>query len=176
MSTRAENYIKKCPPHLYESWGIFHHSDKVVSYLPQVHLSYIYPNDHTRLTHTDPQGSCFYPEKPSVKRDPPLTNDKYYDPKWSQTFDVKHIDFEEKRNDGVDLKCEMKGNLLLSSSETLPLVQAFMNKLNEKHPGYGPHFLFFSLTCNTLVTNSPVFLISGSIDCRKLIESVSTKR
>lgn len=99
-------------------------------------MSYVYPNDYTRLTHLDPHDSCFYPEKPSLQRDPPQRN-MYYDPRWSQTFNAKYVNFEERRNDGIDLKCDIKGNLLLMSSEILPLVQDFINKLNRKHPGYG---------------------------------------
>lgn len=126
------------------------------SCVTQVHLSYIYPNDYTRLTHLDPQDSCFYPEKPSLKRDPAQKNE-YYDPRWSQTFDVKYVNFEETRTDGIDLKCEIKGNLLLSSSETLPLVQAFMNKLNEKHPGYELRVLFFLFSLQHLDHNVTEF-------------------
>lgn len=56
---------------------------------------------------------------------------------WSQTFKVNHLDLQEHRSDWIDLRCNVSGNLLLSSRETLPLVQAFMEQLDKKHPGYG---------------------------------------
>lgn len=55
---------------------------------------------------------------------------------WSQTFKVNHLDLQEHRSDWIDLRCNVSGNLLLSSRETVPLVQAFMEQLNKKHPGY----------------------------------------
>lgn len=63
---------------------------------------------------------------------------------WSQTFKVNHLDLQERRSDWIDLRCNVSGNLLLSSRETLPLVQAFMEQLNKKHPGYGL-FCFINL-------------------------------
>lgn len=56
---------------------------------------------------------------------------------WSQTFKVNHLDLQKHRSDWIDLRCNVSGNLLLSSRETLPLVQAFMEQLNKKHPRYG---------------------------------------
>lgn len=108
---------------------------QIVSFLAQVHLSYIYPNDYTRLTHLERQDSCFYTQRASLIRDPAQTNDKNFDPKWSKTIQVKHFDIQEQRSDSIDLHCAGKGNLLLSSTETLPLVLAFMEKLNTKHSG-----------------------------------------
>lgn len=135
--------------------------DKVGSYFPQVHLSFIYPNDYTRLTYLENQDSCYYTEKPSPARDPAQSNDKYFNPKWSQTIQVKNFDLQEKRSDGIDLHCTIKGNLLLGSSEALLLVQDFMDKLNKKHPEYEYRFLglFISLfnLFTTLATNSHAF-------------------
>lgn len=136
-------------------------SDKVVSGFAQVHLSFIYPNDYTRLTYLEGENSCFYTEKPSPIRDPAQSNDKYFNPKWSHTLQVKNFDLQERRSDAIDLQCTNKGNLLISSSEALPLVQDFMDKFNKKHPGYGYCFLFLSLfyLLNPSVTNSTAFLL-----------------
>lgn len=54
---------------------------------------------------------------------------------WSQTFQVKHLDLQAQRSDWIDLRCNISGNLLLHSSDALPMVKAFMDKLNEKHHG-----------------------------------------
>lgn len=127
--------------------------------LPQMRLSYIYPNDYTRLSHLENTDSCVYPEKPSLNRDSPQKSSKYYHSRWSQTFSVKHMIFEENRPDGADYKCGIKGNLLLSSSETLPLVQAYMDQLNHKHPGYG-HISFSLFTLQQLDQKTSCFFSS----------------
>lgn len=144
-----------------------HCADKAVShFFPQVHLSFIYPNDHTRLTHLENQDSCYYAEKPSAARDPAPSDDKYFNPKWSHTLQVQKFDLQEKRSDGIDLRCTNKGNLLLSSSEALPLVQDYLDQLNKKHPGYGVWFFSVSLfnLFTTLATNSQAFLYSWETD------------
>lgn len=117
-----------------------------MSYLLQANQSYIYPNDYTRLTHLEKQGSCFYPKKLTPKKVQPKTKDVNRQPKWSQTLEVKYIDYSADRPDSINMECEENSNLLLSSSETLPVVQAFMDKFNEKHPGYELDLLFSSST------------------------------
>ncbi|XP_027128400.1 beta-1,4-N-acetylgalactosaminyltransferase 3 isoform X2 [Larimichthys crocea] len=54
---------------------------------------------------------------------------------WNQTFDVSHLDLQLHRSDWIDLQCNISGNLLLQSSETLPIINNFMDKLNQKHNG-----------------------------------------
>ncbi|XP_035521344.1 beta-1,4-N-acetylgalactosaminyltransferase 3 [Morone saxatilis] len=54
---------------------------------------------------------------------------------WSQTFKVNHLDLQAQRSDWIDLHCNVSGNLLLHSSDALPMVKAFMDQLNEKNNG-----------------------------------------
>ncbi|XP_022047605.2 beta-1,4-N-acetylgalactosaminyltransferase 3 [Acanthochromis polyacanthus] len=54
---------------------------------------------------------------------------------WNQTFQVNHLDLQAQRSDWIDLQCNISGNLLLHSSDALPIVKAFMEQLNEKHHG-----------------------------------------
>lgn len=55
------------------------------------------------------------------------------DVNWSQTFQVRHLDLQGLRSDWIDLRCNVSGNLLLEASDALPIVKAFVEKLNEKH-------------------------------------------
>lgn len=55
---------------------------------------------------------------------------------WSQTFQVNPLDLQTMRSDWIDLRCNVSGNMLLPSSDALPVVKAFMDHLNEKHNGY----------------------------------------
>ncbi|XP_037624421.1 beta-1,4-N-acetylgalactosaminyltransferase 3 isoform X1 [Sebastes umbrosus] len=55
--------------------------------------------------------------------------------KWSQTFQVSHLDLQAQRTDRINLGCGVLGNLLLHSRDALPIVKAFMDQLYEKHPG-----------------------------------------
>ncbi|XP_029951214.1 beta-1,4-N-acetylgalactosaminyltransferase 3 isoform X2 [Salarias fasciatus] len=54
---------------------------------------------------------------------------------WNQTFQVNLVDLQAIRSDWIDLKCNISGNLLLHSSDALPIVTAFMEQLNAKHNG-----------------------------------------
>lgn len=55
------------------------------------------------------------------------------DVNWSQTFQVNHLNLQAHRSDWIDLRCNISGNLLLEASHALPIIKAFMEKLNEKH-------------------------------------------
>lgn len=54
--------------------------------------------------------------------------------KWNQTFHAKLLDLHSMRSDWIDLKCNVSGNLMLSESEALSVVDAFMKELNKKYP------------------------------------------
>ncbi|XP_070763572.1 beta-1,4-N-acetylgalactosaminyltransferase 3 [Enoplosus armatus] len=54
---------------------------------------------------------------------------------WNQTFQFSHLDLQAQRSDWIDLHCNVSGNLLLHSSDALPMVKAFMDQLNKKHNG-----------------------------------------
>uniref|UniRef100_A0A7N6F998 Beta-1,4-N-acetylgalactosaminyltransferase n=1 Tax=Anabas testudineus TaxID=64144 RepID=A0A7N6F998_ANATE len=180
-----------------------------------VHMSYVYPNDYTRLTHMESENTCFYPgssyyikmfgfsrymrlDRPDAQikakavkdnsihkgkgiakgkmgrkwSDTKVEDDQVYnraenrrdtrdsapwgaegdfegaddedltpapvfdtEVNWSQTFHVNPLDFQTLRSDWIDLRCNISGNLLLHSSDALPVVKAFMDQLNKKHNG-----------------------------------------
>ncbi|XP_062861139.1 beta-1,4-N-acetylgalactosaminyltransferase 3 [Trichomycterus rosablanca] len=52
---------------------------------------------------------------------------------WAQTLQVSHLDFQMLRNDEIDLRCNVSGNLLISESEAVAVVQSFMEQLNKKN-------------------------------------------
>ncbi|KAM4572227.1 beta-1,4-N-acetylgalactosaminyltransferase 3 [Odontesthes bonariensis] len=54
---------------------------------------------------------------------------------WNQTFQVNHLDLQAQRSDWIDLRCNVSGNLLLNPSDAMPIIEAFMDRLNEKHHG-----------------------------------------
>lgn len=77
-------------------------------------------------------------ELPEVTDDDDSTPAPVFDTQvyWNQTFQVSHLDLQAQRSDWIDLTCNVSGNLLLHSSDAIPMVNAFMDQLNEKHKGY----------------------------------------
>ncbi|XP_034542537.1 beta-1,4-N-acetylgalactosaminyltransferase 3 [Notolabrus celidotus] len=69
--------------------------------------------------------------------DEDLTPMPAFDPEvnWNQTFQVNNLDLQAQRSDLIDLHCNVSGNLLLHSSDALPMAEAFMEQLNKKHQG-----------------------------------------
>ncbi|XP_061534202.1 beta-1,4-N-acetylgalactosaminyltransferase 3 isoform X2 [Phycodurus eques] len=67
--------------------------------------------------------------------DEDLTPAPGFDPEvdWSQTFHVNHVDLQAMRSDWIDLHCNVSGNLLLHSTDALPVAKAFVAQLNEKN-------------------------------------------
>lgn len=55
------------------------------------------------------------------------------DVNWSQTFQVNHLNLQTLRSDWIDLQCNISGNLLLEANDAMPIVKAFVEKLNERH-------------------------------------------
>ncbi|XP_053710875.1 beta-1,4-N-acetylgalactosaminyltransferase 3-like [Synchiropus splendidus] len=123
-----------------------------------VHLSYIYPNDYTRLTHMETPDSCFYPKTAGSSSKDLLRFAKYmtldsqnilnekhstkrrggalvFDTKvnWNQTFKVNKI----PRNPVVWINqhCNISGNSQLPSSHAMSIVNLFMEKIHKNHPG-----------------------------------------
>uniref|UniRef100_A0A6Q2Z187 Beta-1,4-N-acetylgalactosaminyltransferase n=1 Tax=Esox lucius TaxID=8010 RepID=A0A6Q2Z187_ESOLU len=60
-----------------------------------------------------------------------------FDPEvnWAQTFQLTPVNLQAMRSDWIDLRCNVSGNLMLRASDALPVVKAFMDKLNTKHHG-----------------------------------------
>lgn len=55
------------------------------------------------------------------------------DVNWSQTFRVNRLNLQALRSDWIDLRCNISGNLLLEANDAVPVVKAFVERLNEKH-------------------------------------------
>ncbi|XP_069384787.1 beta-1,4-N-acetylgalactosaminyltransferase 3-like [Paralichthys olivaceus] len=74
---------------------------------------------------------------PREAKDKKVEKNVDYDPvvNWRQTFQINHLDFRAHTSDAMQLKCKISGSLLINSSDVLPVVNAFIDKLNNKHNG-----------------------------------------
>ncbi|XP_029290660.1 beta-1,4-N-acetylgalactosaminyltransferase 3 isoform X2 [Cottoperca gobio] len=72
-----------------------------------VHMSYIYPNDYTRLTHMETENSCFYPESP------------YYMKMFgfSRYMRLDRPDMQETGNTGQDFGFQRRKSVLVEKDE-----------------------------------------------------------
>lgn len=92
---------------------------------------------NTRDTREGERDSLWGPPEDFTTDDEDLTPAPVFDTEvnWSQTFHVNHLDLQARRSDWIDLRCNVSGNLLLHSSDALPIVEAFMDQFKEKHQG-----------------------------------------
>ncbi|KAM9356783.1 beta-1,4-N-acetylgalactosaminyltransferase 3 [Symphorus nematophorus] len=132
-STFLQGILPDCP--YQPSYTIKGHPVGRYQGLNYIYMSYIYPNDYTRLTHLEGQDSCFYPKKMAEYMAIDADSGKEGDVKWSQTFQFNHLDLQSLRPDKANLHCNILGNMVLPAKDALPIVKDFMERLNEKHPG-----------------------------------------
>ncbi|CAI9167464.1 unnamed protein product [Rangifer tarandus platyrhynchus] len=105
-----------------------------------VYLSFVYPNDHTRLTHMETDNKCFYRESPlylESEEAAGLVRGRWHEDAidWQRTFSVGTVDFELLRSDWNDLRCNVSGNLQLPEAEAVDVVAQYMERLNMRHSG-----------------------------------------
>ncbi|XP_048863984.1 N-acetyl-beta-glucosaminyl-glycoprotein 4-beta-N-acetylgalactosaminyltransferase 1-like isoform X2 [Brienomyrus brachyistius] len=89
--------------------------------------------DRLRTPKVVTQEEYKYQDSENYETIPPII----YDPvvNWARTINVSNIDFNAFREDSIDLRCNISGNLQMSSGVALPIVHAFMHQLNQKNWG-----------------------------------------
>ncbi|KAL6459866.1 hypothetical protein MHYP_G00316250 [Metynnis hypsauchen] len=101
-----------------------------------VHYSRVYPNDHTRQTHSAADEMCFYNQDKVFKEGGGFvqylkTEDggEKPDPNWERPINVNPADFNLNQPTVVTSTCKRAGNAILSEKDVMPVVDAVMNKL-----------------------------------------------
>ncbi|XP_036375602.1 beta-1,4-N-acetylgalactosaminyltransferase 3-like [Megalops cyprinoides] len=104
-----------------EPWG----ADALPTIAPEAGGDALWPLEENSEDDEDSQGAD------------EVTNPPVFDQavNWEQTFDVEPLDFHALRSDWIDLNCNVSGNLQLSPADAVAVVEGFVRKLHQKHPG-----------------------------------------
>ncbi|XP_066524153.1 beta-1,4-N-acetylgalactosaminyltransferase 3-like [Hoplias malabaricus] len=115
--------------HMQRYHGIYH-----------VHYSAVYPNDHTRQTHTAADEMCFYNKDKTftegggflqfLKIESTGTEaDKK--PNWERVINVNPVDFYSNQPIVVTNTCKRAGNVIMNEKDVKPVIEAFMATVNK---------------------------------------------
>ncbi|XP_690000.8 beta-1,4-N-acetylgalactosaminyltransferase 3 isoform X1 [Danio rerio] len=115
-----------------------------------VQFSSVYPNDYTRQTNDQNDGMCFYRQDPSFLadkglegyltevEDPDVQNTyKGEGPFWHRVYDVNPLNAASKQTTIVANSCRTSGNIVMSQSQALPIVTAFLKALHSREDTQG---------------------------------------
>ncbi|KAI4899815.1 hypothetical protein NFI96_013767 [Prochilodus magdalenae] len=104
-----------------------------------VHYSKVFPNDHTRQTHSIADEMCYYNKDkvftegggfPQFLKVEQIEGEaEKPDPNWERVVNIGPVDFDANQPTVVTQVCKRAGNLIMHENEVMPVVDTFMNKL-----------------------------------------------